>query len=475
MVGGLVQNEQVDPAVHEHTKAQPGLLPAGQGGHLLEHVLPPELEGGQAVPRLLGGAVLGVEHGVHQVAVRPVKADDLGQVAGADGGPQVDGAGVRHLLPHDELDEGGFAGAVVPQQGDALPARHLQVNVLEQGARPKGLFQLGDHQGLVPVELPLAEAGGQPALLCGLVGGAHALDAPLHVDGPFVLLVVAFKCPQAHLLRRGLQLGDLGLLLLVLLEPLLIPALLFLHIEGVVAGVELRLSVLDFRHPFDHFVQKPAVVGDGQHRALEPLQIALQPLGGVQIQVVGGLVQQEDVGVLQYEPCQVDSGLFPAGQRVKGARAHIGPDAQAVANLVQPGLGVVSTPGLKSGGELVVPGHHLGVVPVGHFRRQLGKLRLHGVEGGEGRVQHIPHRIPFRVYRDLGDQPQPLARGDGNGTLVGVDLPGHHAENGGLARAVAAQQAHPLPLVDLEGEAVQNSFADLELLDQAGKLYVNHG
>ena len=97
------------------------------------------------------------------------------------------------------------------------------------------------------------------------------------------------------------------------------------------------------------------------------------------------------------------------------------------------------------------------------------------MEGGEGRVQHIPHRIPFRVYRDLGDQPQPLARGDGNGTLVGVDLPGHHAENGGLARAVAAQQAHPLPLVDLEGEAVQNSFADLELLDQAGKLYVNHG
>ena len=140
MVGGLVQNEQVDPAVHEHTKAQPGLLPAGQGGHLLEHVLPPELEGGQAVPRLLGGAVLGVEHGVHQVAVRPVKADDLGQVAGADGGPQVDGAGVRHLLPHDELDEGGFAGAVVPQQSNPLAPRHLQVNVVEQGARPEGFL-----------------------------------------------------------------------------------------------------------------------------------------------------------------------------------------------------------------------------------------------------------------------------------------------------------------------------------------------
>ena len=325
------------------------------------------------------------------------------------------------------------------------------------------------------MELPLAEPGGQLAFLCGPVGGAHTLDAPLHVDGPFVLLVVAFKCPQAHLLRRGLQLGDLGLLLLVLLEPLLIPALLFLHIEGVVAGVELRLSVLDFRHPFDHFVQKPAVVGDGQHRALEPLQIALQPFGGVQVQVVGGLVQQQDMGVLQNEPGQVDPGFLPAGQRIEGPGAHVLPNAQAVANLVQARLGVVAAPQLKGGGELVVPGHHGGVGPLPHPGGQRPQLLLHGAEGSEGGVQHIPHGIPLRVYRDLGDEPQPLARGDGDGPLVRVDLAGHHAEDGGFARPVAAQQAHPLPLLNLEGEAVQNSFADLELLHQAGELYVNHG
>ena len=97
------------------------------------------------------------------------------------------------------------------------------------------------------------------------------------------------------------------------------------------------------------------------------------------------------------------------------------------------------------------------------------------MEGGEGGVQHVPDGVALRVHRDLGDQTDPLVRGDGDGPLVRVHLPGHHAEDGGLARPVPAQQAHPLPLVDLEGEAVQNSFADLELLDQAGKLYVNHG
>ena len=216
-------------------------------------------------------------------------------------------------------------------------------------------------------------------------------------------------------------------------------------------------------------------MGDGQHRALEPLQIALQPLGGVQVQVVGGLVQQEDVGILQNEPCQVDAGLFPAGQGVKGPGAHIRPDAKAVADFIEPRLGVVAAPQLKGGGELVVPGHHLGGVPLRHFRGQVRQLRLHGAEGGESGVQHIPHGVAPGVDRDLGDQPQTLAGGDGDGPLVRVHLPGHHAENGGLARAVPAQQAHTLPLVDLEGETVQYPFADLELLDEAGQLYVNHG
>ena len=47
--------------------------------------------------------------------------------------------------------------------------------------------------------------------------------------------------------------------------------------------------------------------------------------------------------------------------------------------------------------------------------------------------------IPLRINGNLGDQPQPLARGNGNRPLVGVDLPGHDAEDRGLARAVAAQ------------------------------------
>ena len=80
VVGGLVQDQQIDLLVHEHTQAQAALLPAGEGGHGLEHVLPPEVEGRQPIAGRLGGAVLVVDHGVHQIALRVGEADDLRQV-----------------------------------------------------------------------------------------------------------------------------------------------------------------------------------------------------------------------------------------------------------------------------------------------------------------------------------------------------------------------------------------------------------
>ncbi len=50
---------------------------------------------------------------------------------------------------------------------------------------------------------------------------------------------------------------------------------------------------------------------------------------------------------------------------------------------------------------------------------------------------------------------------------VVVQLPGEDVEQGGLARPVLAQKAHPLPGVHLEGEAVQYFVANLKLFPEA--------
>ena len=126
MVGGLVQNQEVDLVVHQHAQPQPALLTAGENGHRLEHVLPLEIVGRQAVPGGLGGeTLLGPHHALHQIPVRMVEPDDLGQIGQLHLGAGPDPAVVGIQLPHNHLNQGGLAGAVVPDEGNALAPLHL--------------------------------------------------------------------------------------------------------------------------------------------------------------------------------------------------------------------------------------------------------------------------------------------------------------------------------------------------------------
>ena len=400
--------------------------------------------------------------------------DDLGQIADLYRGAEAQLAAVGRLLPQQDLQQRRLAGAVVAQQGDALAADHLQVYVIKKRTPVKGLLQLLDGEHLVPAELALTELYIQPALLGGLVGGADTLDALLHGLGPLENLVVARVGPYPQLLGRLLQLLDLGLLLLVLLELFLVAPLLLHHIEAVVARIELRLAVVNLNDPLDHPIQKPAVVGDGQDGALVAIQILLQPLGGPEIQVVGRLVQQKDVGVLQNQAGQVDPGLLPAGERGKKLSPHVLGNLQAVAHLVQLRLGVIAASGLKRGGEGVVPPEKGGVAVRPHLLGKAEHLRLHGVELIKGGLEHVSHRILRRIDRDLGNKPYPLAGGYVHLALVPIQFAGEDFEQCGLAGAVFAQQAHPLPLVYLKGQAVQYLFAYLELLGQVRDGDINH-
>ena len=312
VVGWLVQDQKVDLVVHQHAQPQAALLPAGEHRHGLEHVLSPEVIGRQPVPGTLGRkAFFGGHHVLHQIPVRVVKVDDLGQVRLLHLGAGLDAAVVRVQLPYDHLDEGRLAGAVVADEGDALAPLHLQADAFKQMLVPVGLGHVPDAQHLVPVELRGGEPGVHLPGLGGLGGGAHPLDALFHGDGPAVGLVHAHEGPHPQLLRRLLQLLDLGLLLFVLLHPLLVAALLLHGVETVIPAVKLRLAVLDLDDPGDGAVQEVPVMGDGDHRAPESPDVLLQPLSGVEVQVVGGLVQQQDVRVLQDEAAQVHPGLLP--------------------------------------------------------------------------------------------------------------------------------------------------------------------
>ena len=125
-------------------------------------------------------------------------------------------------------------------------------------------------------------------------------------------------------LELALQdLGPLGVPLALDLQP----GLLGIEVGGVVALVRVGLAAVDLQDPLRHVVQEVAVVGDGQHGSRIGLEVALQPLHRLGVQVVGRLVQQQQVGLRRAAACRAR----PGGARRRRARPPSRPAAGSAA------------------------------------------------------------------------------------------------------------------------------------------------
>jgi hypothetical protein len=72
----------------------------------------------------------------------------------------------------------------------------------------------------------------------------------------------------------------------------------FLDVAAVVAGVAVYASVFQLQDRARDGVQEVAVVGDDEDGALGVLHEALEPLDGLEVEVVRRLVQQDQVWLL---------------------------------------------------------------------------------------------------------------------------------------------------------------------------------
>ena len=461
VVGRLVEDEQIDLLVHQHAQAKAGLLAAGERPDGLEHVLAGEEKGAEAVSGLLRGAVFLVQHGVVERAFGVVEVHDLGQIGRLDRRAETDAPGIHRLLAQQAAQEGRLAGAVVTQDGDPLPALDQKLHAGEQLPFPVALGHILDRKNHIPEEFLFPEAGLERLLGLGPLGLADALQTVLHRHRAAVEDAVV-DAPALHPLNREGKLLDLSLLLLILLELEVEAGLLFLQIEGIVSVVVLGMTVGDLDDPVHDPVQEEAVMGDRQRGPLELLDIGLQPLDAAQVQVVGRLVEQKDVGLLQQEPGEIHAGLFAAGELGKELIAHGGGDAQTVADLIHVRVHLVAAADLVGRGKSVVLRENGAVCMDRHFTLQRFHFPLHGKQLAVGRAQNVLDGIARRVDGDLGNQADFAVRRKDDRAVVRLQLPGEHTKQGGLAAAVAAHDAHALPRQDLKSEPVQKNLSDLK-------------
>ena len=168
------------------------------------------------------------------------------------------------------------------------------------------------------------------------LAGAVGLGGHLLVAGQARLgLGLAGLGVGAHPLELVLEaLGELGVLLALDLQA----GLLLLQVGRVVALVGVGAAAVELEDPLGDVVHEVAVVGHGDDGAVVGREVLLEPQHRLGVEVVGGLVEQQQVGLLQQQLAQRDAAALTTGEHGDvGVRRRA---AQGVHRLLELGVEV---------------------------------------------------------------------------------------------------------------------------------------
>ncbi len=194
-------------------------------------------------------------------------------------------------------------------------------------------------------------------------------------------------------------------------------------------------------------VQEVAVMGDDDHRAVSRVEHILQPADGMDIQVVGRLVQQQDVRVGKQRLGQQHPQLPAGGDGAHGALVLFDRDTHAQQQFAGTRLGGVAV----VFGKLHLQVRHLHAVLFAHLRQRIDAIAL-GLHLPQLFMAH-DHGIEDRVFLKAELILAQLAE-----ALVGVE-----ADIAGARFQVAAEDLHQRRLAAAVGADKPVAVAVAEL------------
>jgi len=211
------------------------------------------------------------------------------------------------------------------------------------------------------------------------------------------------------------------------------------------------LAAIQFQYAVGEALQEGAVVGDEQHGAAEVADEAFQPFDAGDVEVVGGLIEQQQVGFLDQGLGEQHAALRAAGEFT---RLAFGVEFQACDDFIDAAGHVPTVAGFQLVLQHGEPLHGLlvavfktgddGVVFEQDVVQVAEALQHHVVHGGIG--FHAWVLLQIRRFR-TGCK--------AHVAFVRALFAGEDAKQGGLALAIAPDQGDALAGFDREGDVFQ--------------------
>ncbi len=226
-------------------------------------------------------------------------------------------------------------------------------------------------------------------------------------------------------------------------------------IGAVVAAEDRQATIAKLPDPGDGRVEECPVVRSDQERAATPAEVLLDPLEGGDVEVVGRLVEEQEVGIGDHESGQGGAGLFPAGQRGRRLSPLIPAEPEARQRLVDALIERVAAEDLELVLEMGVGGLLDAVVALEVGERLGHPVEVRGALADRGPKVRRGHELVVEM-RLLGKQPerQPALPMDLAG--VGFVAAGGQPHQRRLAGPVRSDEADPIADRDRGGDRVED-------------------
>ena len=440
VVGRLVQQEEVAALLEGQGQVQAVTLTARKDacGLLLVRALKAErrdvgarghldvadLNEVEAVGDDLPQGLVGVDAGASLV-----------DVADLDGLADRQLTAVERLQTDDRLKQRGLTDTVGADDAHDAVARQREGQAGDERAIAKALLEilgLDDHvaQARARRDLDFLEVE---------LAGAFSLGGHFLVAGQTRLrLGLAPLGVRADPLELFLEaLGQLGILLPLDLQTLL----LGLQVGRVVALVGVEVTAVNLGDPAGDVVEEVAVVSDGDDRARIGREVLLQPEDGLGVQVVGRLVEEQQVGRLDEELAQRDAAALATRQ--DGDRLIRRRTAQRVHRLIELRVDVPRVGSIDLGLQLthlVHQGIEVGV-RVGHLFGDLIEAGKLGEDVGRAQTHVFDDGLRLVQDRLLHENADRVAGRQASLAIAGLVQAGHDLQDRGLAGAIGTDHA----------------------------------